>query len=55
MLGESAAQIYVPITFKVGNSGEPAQTMRFLMNQVLRKTADGWKISSILPIPAPAP
>jgi hypothetical protein len=25
----------------------------FLMNQVLRKTADGWKVSSILPIPVP--
>jgi hypothetical protein len=25
------------------------------MNQVLVKTAGGWKISSILPIPAPQP
>jgi hypothetical protein len=24
-----------------------------LMNQVVVKTADGWKVSSILPIPAP--
>src|SRR5206468_1317891 len=27
---------------------------RFLMNQVLLKTPAGWKVASILPIPAPA-
>jgi hypothetical protein len=55
MIGDSVAQLFVPITFTIGNPGQPAQTTRFLMNQVLRKTADGWKVSSILPIPAPTP
>ena len=55
MIGDSVAQLFVPITFTIGSPGQPAQTTRFLMNQVLRKTAGGWKVSSILPIPAPAP
>lgn len=55
MLGDVAAQIYVPITFAIGAEGQPAQQTRFLINQVLVKTPAGWKVSSILPIPAPAP
>ena len=55
MVGEGVAQLFVPIAFTIGNVGEPAQTTMFLMNQVLRKTADGWKVSSILPIPIPKP
>ena len=55
LLGEGAAQIFVPIAFTIGAAGQQAQTTRFLMNQVLRKTAGGWKVSSILPIPAAAP
>ena len=54
LLGESVAQIYVPILFTIGPSGQDAQKTRFLMNQVLVKTSTGWKVSSILPIPAPA-
>jgi ketosteroid isomerase-like protein len=54
MLGDRAAQIYVPIMFTIGAPGQSAQSTRFLMNQVLVKTLDGWKVSSILPIPAPA-
>jgi ketosteroid isomerase-like protein len=54
MLGDSAAQIYVPIMFTIGAAGQPAQPTRFLMNLVLVKTPGGWRVSSILPIPAPA-
>jgi uncharacterized protein (TIGR02246 family) len=55
MLGDGAAELYVPIVFTIGAAGQPVQTTRFLMNQVLRKTTDGWKVVSILPIPAAAP
>ena len=55
MLGDSAAQIYIPITFAIGAAGQPAQQTKFLMNQVLVKTPVGWKVSSVLPIPAAAP
>ena len=55
MIGEGIAQIYVPIVFTIGTPGQPAQPTRFLMNLVLVKTpSGGWKVSSILPIPAPA-
>jgi ketosteroid isomerase-like protein len=54
MIGDAAAQIYVPILFTISAPGQQAQQTRFLFNQVLVKTAGGWKVSSILPIPAPA-
>jgi ketosteroid isomerase-like protein len=54
MIGEGVAQIFVPIVFTIGPPGQPPQQMKFLMNQVLVKTLSGWRVSSILPIPAPA-
>jgi ketosteroid isomerase-like protein len=54
MLGEGVAQIYVPIMFTIGAPGQPPQQTKFLMNQVLVKTQDGWRVSAILPIAAPA-
>jgi uncharacterized protein (TIGR02246 family) len=54
-LQPGVAQLYVPITFMIAPAGQTAQPMRFLMNQVVVKAADGWKVSSILPIPAPQP
>ena len=55
MLGAAAAQVFVPIAFSIGAPGQAPQTTRFLMNQVLVRTPGGWKVSAILPIPAPAP
>jgi ketosteroid isomerase-like protein len=49
------AKLFVPISFRIGAPGQAPQTTRFLMNQVLVKTPAGWKISAILPIPAPVP
>jgi uncharacterized protein (TIGR02246 family) len=54
-LQPGVAELYVPITFMISPAGQAAQPMRFLMNQVVVKTADGWKVSSILPIPASQP
>jgi uncharacterized protein (TIGR02246 family) len=54
-LQPGVAQLYVPIVFMIAPSGQTAQPARFLMNQLLVKTGDGWKITSILPIPAPQP
>jgi ketosteroid isomerase-like protein len=54
MVGDGVAQIYVPILFTIGAPGQPPQKTRFLMNQVLVRTQSGWRVSSILPIPAPA-
>jgi uncharacterized protein (TIGR02246 family) len=55
MLGDGAAQLFVPISFSIGAPGQAPQTTRFLMNQVVVKTPAGWRVSAILPIPAPAP
>jgi ketosteroid isomerase-like protein len=55
MLGPDVAQLYVPIVFSIGPSGKPAQATRFLMNQTLVRTPNGWRVSSILPIPAATP
>jgi ketosteroid isomerase-like protein len=54
MFNEGVAQVYVPISFAIGAPGQPAQQMKFLMNQILVRTPAGWKVTSILPIPAPA-
>ena len=53
-LGDHAAQVYVPIMFTIGAPGQSAQATRFLMNLILVKTPGGWRVSSILPIAAPA-
>jgi len=54
LVGETTAQLYVPITFNIGAAGQPAPDAPFLMNQTLVKTPAGWRIANILPIPVPA-
>jgi uncharacterized protein (TIGR02246 family) len=54
MLGDHAAQVYVPIMFTIGAPGQSAQATRFLMNLILVKTPGSWRVSSLLPIAAPA-
>lgn len=55
LLSDTTAQLYVPVMFNIGPAGQPASDASFLMNQTLIKTSAGWRIASILPIPAPAP
>jgi ketosteroid isomerase-like protein len=55
MVNDMTAQIHGPITFNIGPPGQPAPDALFLMNQTLVKTAAGWRIASILPIPLPPP
>ena len=43
-LDPGVVQLYVPMTFMISLAGQAAQPTRFLMNQVLVKTADGWKV-----------
>ena len=53
-MGETGAQLFVPVVFMIGPAGQPAQPTRFLMNQTLVRVASAWHVASILPIPAPA-
>ena len=55
LVSDTIAQLHVPITFNIGAPGQPAPDAPFLMNQTLVKTAAGWRIANILPIPLPAP
>ena len=53
LLGDTTAQLYVPIMFTIGPPGQPAPDTPFLMNQTWVKTGSGWRIATILPIPVP--
>src|SRR5438067_8904892 len=53
MLHADVAQIFLPIVFTIGAPNQPAQMTRFLMNQTIVKTPNGWTTASIIPIPAP--
>jgi hypothetical protein len=55
VLTDTAAHLFVPIVFNIGPADQPAPDASFLMNQTLVKTASGWRIASILPIPLPTP
>ena len=54
ILGDTTAQLFVPIMFNIGPAGQPAPDTPFLMNQTLVRSGAGWRIASILPIPLPA-
>ena len=55
MLGDTTAQLFIPIVFSIGPPGQPASDSTFLMNQTLVKGAAGWRIANILPILAAPP
>jgi hypothetical protein len=51
-LSESVAEIHAPTYFTQALPGEPPETSKVLMHQVVVRCTDGWKIASIVPIPA---
>lgn len=51
-LGPDAFAVYLPIAFTIGAAGTDVAPTRFLMNLVLARRADGWKVVRILPIAA---
>ena len=54
-ISDSVAQLHAAVQFTIGTPGQPPQATRFLLNQVLVKSAGAWRVMSIFPIPAPAP
>jgi uncharacterized protein (TIGR02246 family) len=52
-LATDVAQLHAVVHFTTGAPGQPTQTSRTLFNQVLVKSGTGWRVMSILPIPAP--
>lgn len=55
LLDGSTAQVFVPLVVTSGPAGQPPQSTPFHMNQVLVRTASGWRVASLLPIPVPRP
>lgn len=49
-LDQNSRQIYVPITFLIGESGQEPKQIKFLMNMILVNKTGAWKVSAILPI-----
>ncbi|MFZ6647434.1 YybH family protein [Undibacterium sp. TJN25] len=51
-LGPDAAHIYAPTHITAGAPGKEAATFTFLVNEIAIRTAEGWRISAIVPVPA---
>jgi ketosteroid isomerase-like protein len=51
MLSSNAGQLYVPILLTSGAAGQAGQSTRVLMNQTIVRTAAGWKVANIVPVP----
>ncbi|MDG3441221.1 YybH family protein [Nitrospirillum amazonense] len=51
-LGPDVAHIYAPTRITVGPAGQEGTTHTFLVNEVAIRTAGGWRISAIVPVPA---
>jgi hypothetical protein len=51
-LGPDVAHIYAPTRITAGAAGQEAATYTFLVNEFAIRTAEGWRISAIVPVPA---
>lgn len=52
-LGADVAHIYAPTRITLGAVGQEPATYPFLINEFAIRTPDGWRISTIVPVPAP--
>jgi len=51
-LGPDAAQIYAPTRITLGAAGQPARQETFLMYETAIRTPQGWRIATMVPVPA---
>lgn len=51
-LGPDAAQIYAPTRITLGPAGQPARQETFLMYETAIRTPQGWRIATMVPVPA---
>jgi len=51
-LGPYAAQIYAPTRITLGAAGQPARQETFLMYETAIRTPQGWRIATMVPVPA---
>jgi uncharacterized protein (TIGR02246 family) len=52
-IASGVVRLLAPSVFTIAPAGQVAQPRRFLLTQVYVKTADGWKLSTLLPFPTP--
>ncbi|HEY9131478.1 MAG TPA: nuclear transport factor 2 family protein [Dyella sp.] len=51
-ISADAAHIFAPTHVTAGPAGGDETTFRFLVNEFAARTRDGWRITSIVPVPA---
>jgi ketosteroid isomerase-like protein len=51
-IGADVAHIYAPTNITTGTADGSEATYRFLVNEFALRTPEGWRISSIVPVPA---
>jgi hypothetical protein len=51
-IGDDTMHVFAPTRITVGPAGQPARTLRFLVNQIAVRTAEGWRFAVIVPVPA---
>jgi hypothetical protein len=50
-MGADVAHIYAPTRITIGAAGQPGTQYQFLVNEFAIRTAEGWRISAIIPVP----
>jgi uncharacterized protein (TIGR02246 family) len=51
-INQDVAHIYAPTSITIGTQSSGEATHRFLVNEFAVRTPDGWRISTIVPVPA---
>ena len=51
-VGADVAHIFAPTKITIGAAGQPGTPYQFLVNEFAIRTAEGWRISTIVPVPA---
>ncbi len=52
-LAPGVARLYVPAVFTIAPQGQLAVPRPFHLTQIYVKTVNGWRLSTLLPVPAP--
>jgi len=52
-IAPGVARVYAPSVFTIAPARQDAQPRRFLLTQVYVRTAEGWRLSTLMPFPIP--
>jgi hypothetical protein len=51
-ISADVAHIFAPTKITVGAAGQPGTAYQFFVNEFAIRTVEGWRISTIVPVPA---